>query len=302
MYNQDHGSSNHLITLQIPTQNKKTFHVFDKFMTEQLYLYRLIRWQLGNNARLSTARRRWWSSNCHSRPQPIAGRGWSSSSQRAHPPLSQLLSNGSRSSSGTRRFSHSSFVGHFCTSNDRPSRLFSNSKKCYSRSMISRFKSQGKSLYQFYDTVLIHCPKCDKKAIIRTTEKDKKQLTCTSCPYTKKGSLPIHTYFPKLWLRSRCGRHELWALNADHLLYIKEYVSAKIRERTKDPQTGWANQSLESRLPQWIKSAKNRDQVLKCIKKLEEKLWNTTNFNFFSPWLPLSHTYNTKALFGGFLT
>ncbi|MCA9373825.1 MAG: hypothetical protein R3B71_02800 [Candidatus Gracilibacteria bacterium] len=137
--------------------------------------------------------------------------------------------------------------------------------------MISRFKSKGKTLYQLYDTVFIHCPKCDKKAVIRKTD-NTKQLTCTACSYTKKGSLPLHTYFPKLWLRTRCGRHELWAINPEHLQYIKEYVSAKLRERTKDPESGWSNQSIESRLPQWIKSAKNRDLVLKCIKKLEERL------------------------------
>lgn len=139
--------------------------------------------------------------------------------------------------------------------------------------MIHRFKTGQKTIAQFYDTILVHCPKCDAKAVIRTKDKSthEKQLTCTTCSYTKRGPLPLHTYFPKLWLRTRCGKHELWAVNEEHLQFIKEYVSAKLRERSPHPEHGWSNQSLASRLPQWIKSAKNRDQVLTCIKRLEQK-------------------------------
>lgn len=46
-----------------------------------------------------------------------------------------------------------------------------------------------------------------------------------------------------------------------------KYVEAELRERIPN-----INKSVASRLPQWIKSAKNRDEILKCIRKLRKEL------------------------------
>jgi hypothetical protein len=57
----------------------------------------------------------------------------------------------------------------------------------------------------------------------------------------------------------------LWALNEDHLSYLEEYVEATLRE-------AYPNSTMASRLPDWMKSAKNREDVLKCIRKLRGTL------------------------------
>jgi hypothetical protein len=55
-------------------------------------------------------------------------------------------------------------------------------------------------------------------------------------------------------------------------LRFESFVGAKHRERTRDPESGWRNKSLASRVPKWIQLAKNRAALLQAITKLKEKL------------------------------
>ena len=71
----------------------------------------------------------------------------------------------------------------------------------------------------------------------------------------------------RLWLQTRCAGDVLWAYNAEHLAFLREYVSASVRERTPN-----ANGSLASRLPRWIKQAQNRAAVIRAARRLEERL------------------------------
>ncbi len=63
-----------------------------------------------------------------------------------------------------------------------------------------------------------------------------------------------------------CGcRHHAAARFSGHTTIAicnssKKFVRAALRERRRDPDHGWTNASLASRLPAWIKEAKNRDQ------------------------------------------
>ena len=71
-----------------------------------------------------------------------------------------------------------------------------------------------------------------------------------------------------LWLVD-AGRHgPVWAYNAAHLRVLKAFVSATLRERSQNA----GNASLISRLPGWMKEAKNRDAVTKRLIKLERQL------------------------------
>ncbi len=65
---------------------------------------------------------------------------------------------------------------------------------------------------------------------------------------------------------SCCGQ-TLWAMNLEHLDFLERYVESDLRERIPN-----INKSLASRLPQWIKSKKNRNEILKGISKLRLKL------------------------------
>ena len=70
-----------------------------------------------------------------------------------------------------------------------------------------------------------------------------------------------------LWLQTRCAGNVLWAYNHQHLEFIRAYVASSLRERT--PNT---NSSLASRLPKWLKSAKNRQAVERAVKRLEARI------------------------------
>jgi hypothetical protein len=61
-------------------------------------------------------------------------------------------------------------------------------------------------------------------------------------------------------------------LNKAHLDFLDRYVSADLRERRPHEQYGWSNQSLASRLPKWLTSAKNRGEVQRSIERLRGHL------------------------------
>jgi len=71
----------------------------------------------------------------------------------------------------------------------------------------------------------------------------------------------------ELWLQVQCRGRTLWALHEEHLDYLERYVAAGIRERVPN-----RNGSQASRLPVWIKSAKNRDEVVRCLARLRASL------------------------------
>jgi len=63
-----------------------------------------------------------------------------------------------------------------------------------------------------------------------------------------------------LWLQEEFKGQILWALNYDHLKYLKNYISADLRERS--------GMSMSAKLPQFIKEKKNRVKLLKLIDKM----------------------------------
>jgi hypothetical protein len=148
-----------------------------------------------------------------------------------------------------------------------------------------RFSDEGELVYDFGDEFLVVCPKCSSPAKVRREEigSEKlndllfapRRLVCLNCPHCDLwcagtayvgGSADWYFRLP-LWLQISCCGETLWAYNEKHLDFIENYVGAELRERAPN-----SNRSLASRLPQWIKSAKNRDAILKATKKLKEKL------------------------------
>jgi hypothetical protein len=73
----------------------------------------------------------------------------------------------------------------------------------------------------------------------------------------------IDPYFGlPLWLCTDVRGQQLWAYNRDHLAFLEAYLRAAVRQRAPN----W-NASLASRLPQWMKSASMRQDVLKAITR-----------------------------------
>lgn len=67
-----------------------------------------------------------------------------------------------------------------------------------------------------------------------------------------------------LCIATRFG--QIYVYNPEHLQELKSYIQADLRERTQN--TG--NSSYYSRLPAWIKSARNRKEILKALLRLEQ--------------------------------
>lgn len=153
------------------------------------------------------------------------------------------------------------------------------------KSEKERFSENGEMIYDFGDEFLVVCPKCQGMAkivssVVNSEKLNSKlfaprQLICLKCVHRdswKGGEIAIGGNFDwyfrlPLWLQISCCGKILWSYNEKHLDFLENYVKAKLRERI--PNT---NKSLASRLPQWIKSAKNRREILKAIEKLRNNL------------------------------
>jgi len=167
--------------------------------------------------------------------------------------------------------------------------------------MPTRFRDQSKSVYSFSGHFLIECPHChgcaEVNALLLEEKMRRLTLSCQHCGYSQRknrsvfgsylfsqnpaayeeGAIGIGSavdwYFHQpLWLQTSCGGDLLWAYNAEHLRYLQGYVGAQLRERRQNEAGARSNGSLASRLPKWLQQAKNREQALRCIEKLKQKL------------------------------
>jgi hypothetical protein len=135
-----------------------------------------------------------------------------------------------------------------------------------------RLVDSGERVHDFLlMDVLIQCPQCARCAIALDRTDSQYHFQCDNCgilsePLVEPNSKGSFRGF-YLWLRTPvCGKM-LWAYNREHLDFLDRYINAYLRERLP-----YKNQSLASRLPEWMKSAKNRKQLMKGINKLKDKL------------------------------
>ncbi len=193
----------------------------------------------------------------------------------------------------------------------------------------NRFADTGDSLHDMATHFVVHCPKCEGKALVQPYE-DSWRLTCTSCfhverpghwyghmtaylsvkcrecrnPITrhaivngqwsklkvkcdqcgdeceyeaqitrhriKDGLMCDPIFGLTLWLHKTFGDDVFWAYHYEHLELLEKYVRAKLRERGIDNK-GSKNSLMFSRLPEFIKRAGNREEILALIKSLQIK-------------------------------
>lgn len=134
----------------------------------------------------------------------------------------------------------------------------------------SRFTDDFTRVYSFVDVVLASCPACGECA---TLNSNTKRLICPHCGHTKFDIFwniigpNSSTLGLSLFLQTDCCGETLWAFNQDHLRFLRDYVSADQRAHARD-SNGWSNRSLANRLPQWMTSSKNRENVVRAIDRL----------------------------------
>jgi hypothetical protein len=99
-----------------------------------------------------------------------------------------------------------------------------------------------------------------------------RRMVCQSCPKRLEQpyqalSNPAMGLAPRLQVATRHGVLVAW--NEAHLDYLESYIAGHLRrEQVGD---GVRNRSVLSRLPAWVKSAKNRDELIKAIARLRRE-------------------------------
>ncbi|GER89896.1 hypothetical protein KDW_40580 [Dictyobacter vulcani] len=167
--------------------------------------------------------------------------------------------------------------------------------------MTVPFTDSGQTLEDFVETIYVRCPQCQKCAQVKRLPADEemiladnsgrhgsrrfqrsfssRKLSCLHCSYTRiwEGKIqhrggPYDWYFRlPLWLQSPCCGEILWAFNEEHIRFLESYVTAKLRMKFY-AQGQIRNGTMASRLPTWIKNAKNRNEVVKGITRLKALL------------------------------
>lgn len=156
-----------------------------------------------------------------------------------------------------------------------------------------RFQDPLGWVERFAGEVLVRCPGCGQCAVVlahlgapeyraargASRRVARRRLHCPACGLVKDGfpsvlrfGGPVDPYFRlPLWLQEDCRGRLLWAYNAEHLDLLASYVAARLRER--GPVLG--SMSMVERLPAWLKSAKNRDEILRATRRMRSSLPTT---------------------------
>lgn len=126
------------------------------------------------------------------------------------------------------------------------------------------------------------CPYCGTKWIsvsrIYATASNSRQNLMGTCPHCAKRNQVHVTVSPRvpydhsvdpflgmeLALEEQTRHGLVWVYNATHLVELRTFIGAKVRER-------YRQSSYFGRLPAWIKAAKNRNDVLEALAKLEAR-------------------------------
>ncbi|MGH1338261.1 MAG: hypothetical protein ACRBFS_19210 [Aureispira sp.] len=134
---------------------------------------------------------------------------------------------------------------------------------------MKKLEDKGECLSDFCDYRIVGCPSCSKPVDFLDLT-----VTCMHCGY-HKAFKPKDAWYKLVpitveledFLEIPCCGQTLWAMNVEHLDFLERYVEADLRGRLPN-----LNRSLASRLPPWIKSSKNRQEILKGISRLRLKL------------------------------
>lgn len=140
--------------------------------------------------------------------------------------------------------------------------------------MTSRHHDDGSAIYAWADPeVLVVCPRCDRQAQVRGVGLGPRRLTCLHCGLAKDSGAgtvwgePVDPWFRlPLWLQAPFDGRVVWAFNERHLSELRAHVAADLREHG----TG-TTRSTFARLPAWLTSAKNRDDVLGVLDEMAQR-------------------------------
>ncbi|WP_205325334.1 hypothetical protein [Glycomyces sp. YM15] len=119
---------------------------------------------------------------------------------------------------------------------------------------------------------IVMCPECNRYVGTYRSDLRLQRLRCRGCGWAKEPAAnrpwaaPKRNQWPQLWLETDFRGKSLWARNDQHLSFLEAYVAAGVRDVSP------FNRTIASRLPAWIKSGKNREDLLRALAKLRARL------------------------------
>jgi hypothetical protein len=126
--------------------------------------------------------------------------------------------------------------------------------------------------------VLVTCDQCGDCATLRkfTFLRTKRQTArrgecvCLHCghQWSVLADVAFFTAGP-LWLKTSVHQNVVWVLNREHLDFLEHFIQADLREERMPERS---SRRLSSALPFWMLAAKNRDDVVRALKKLRKRL------------------------------
>ncbi|SMF77673.1 hypothetical protein SAMN05661091_1467 [Paenibacillus uliginis N3/975] len=108
----------------------------------------------------------------------------------------------------------------------------------------------------------IPCPHCGAFNQVAVEQKTGSRVYRTDIQDGKDPVFHLELYYLD-YLRGK----PVWAVNRDHLNYLLSYLSATLREKPVGAMKWTASYSV----PKYMKEAKNRDAVVKILRKLQQK-------------------------------
>lgn len=134
--------------------------------------------------------------------------------------------------------------------------------KEYCNNCFEKFEYKSQPLKEEPLMYKTKCPHCNFQEDWKT-----KVYRARKEPKHDDGLVKECWYNLPLWFQKEVNDSIFWAYNQDHIDYLERYIQADLRERNSKMNV---TSSLVSRLPQFVKAAKNREKLLKILRKWKE--------------------------------
>lgn len=159
---------------------------------------------------------------------------------------------------------------------------------------VRRFRDPRVTRYDFLEVIEVQCPRCRLAARVLSVPAAEttahrsflqpRRMSCISCGATRqhdgrqlifssgaRGPAADPYFGLPLWIQVHTRHGWLWAYNREHLMLIRSYVEADLRERANWYDTR-QKMTLVARLPVWIKRGRNRQELMRVIDRLRLSL------------------------------
>lgn len=115
---------------------------------------------------------------------------------------------------------------------------------------------------QHFSILHVKCPYCG------TTMSEEVHKTAEALSYTAEINKGKEPWFGlELWFLTSFQGKPIWAINQEHLAYLIDYLTADLREKPM----GRAKKTQSDHLPTFMKTAKNRERIVKLLEKMQEE-------------------------------